>query len=95
MRQMRVSVASGIEAARLPRIIGGSRAREPVLAGDIVSTEDAPAAGFIGRPVAPTDLDGAVDQCLTSLLSRGPSAVRAQTALSKLGCEACRRADRA
>jgi enoyl-CoA hydratase/carnithine racemase len=83
MPEVRVGIPSVIEAALLPRIIGGGRARELVLTGDIINAEDAYAMGFIRPPVAPIDLDGAVDQCLTSVLSGGPSAIRAQKALCK------------
>ncbi len=81
MPEVRVGIPSVIEAALLPRIIGGGRARDLVLTGDIISAEDAHAMGFIRRPAAPSDLDSAVDRCLASVLSGGPSAVRAQKVL--------------
>ena len=81
MPEVRVGIPSVIEAALLPRIIGGGRARDLVLTGDIISSEDAHAMGFIRRPAAPSDLDSAVDRCLASVLSGGPSAVRAQKVL--------------
>lgn len=83
MPEVRVGIPSVIEAALLPRIIGGGRARDLVLTGDIISAQDAHAMGFIRRPEAPNDLDSAVDRCLASVLSGGPSAVRAQKALFK------------
>jgi len=81
MPEVRVGIPSVIEAALLPRIIGAGRARDLVLTGDIISAEDAHAMGFIRRPAAPSDLDSAVDRCLASVLSGGPSAVRAQKVL--------------
>ncbi|MDE0263453.1 MAG: enoyl-CoA hydratase [Bryobacterales bacterium] len=83
MPEVRVGIPSVIEAALLPRIIGAGRARDLVLTGDIISANDAYAMGFVRRPVALGDLDTAVEQCLESVLTAGPSAIRDQKALLK------------
>jgi len=83
MPEVRVGIPSVIEAALLPRIIGAGRARDLVLTGDIISADDAYAMGFVRRPVAPADLDAAVEQCLASVLAAGASAIRDQKALFK------------
>ena len=83
MPEVRVGIPSVIEAALLPRIIGAGRARDLVLTGDIISADDAYSMGFVRRPVALGDLDGAVEQCLASVLAAGASAIRDQKALFK------------
>ena len=83
MPEVRVGIPSVIEAALLPRIIGAGRARDLVLTGDIISADDAYAMGFIRPPVAPADLDTAVERCLASVLAAGASAIRDQKALFK------------
>ncbi len=83
MPEVRVGIPSVIEAALLPRIIGAGRARDLVLTGDIIGADDAYAMGFVRRPVAPADLDAAVEQCLASVLAAGASAIRDQKALFK------------
>ena len=83
MPEVRVGIPSVIEAALLPRIIGAGRARDLVLTGDIISADDAYSMGFVRRPVALGDLDGAVERCLASVLAAGASAIRDQKALFK------------
>ena len=81
MPEVRVGIPSVIEAALLPSIIGSGRARDLVLTGDIISADEAYAMGFVRRPIALGELDGAVDRCLSSVLAGGASAIRDQKVL--------------
>ncbi len=83
MPEVRVGIPSVIEAALLPRIVGAGRARDLVLTGDIINADDAYSMGFVRRPVALGDLDGAIEQCLASVLAAGASAIRDQKTLFK------------
>ena len=81
MPEVRVGIPSVIEAALLPRLLGWGRTRELVLTGDIIDADAAHAMGFVQRLVPATELDGAINGWLHSILSAGPMAIRNQKAL--------------
>ncbi len=81
MPEVKVGIPSVIEAALLARLVGDGRAREMVLLGEIFTAEDAARWGLLSRVVAPEELDAAIEQAVTSVLSSGREALRLQKAL--------------
>lgn len=81
MPEVRVGLPSVIEAALLPSIVGWGRARELVYTGESWDAAEAERAGLLERVVAASELDGAVNGWLTSILANGPRAIRAQKRL--------------
>ncbi len=81
MPEVRFGIPSGMEASALPRLIGWGKATELVLTGDHIDAEEALRIGFLNRLVTPSELDGAVEGWVASLLACGPRAVRIQKRL--------------
>lgn len=81
MPEVRVGIPSVIEAALLPGLVGWGRTRELLLTGDIVDAEAAHAMGFVQRLVPGPELDNAINDWLSSILSAGPRAIRNQKEL--------------
>jgi enoyl-CoA hydratase len=83
MPEVKVGLPSVVEAALIPRLIGGARARELVLLGEIVDAEIALRWGLVERVVAPERLAAEVEAVLSALLAAGPQALRRQKALMR------------
>lgn len=81
MPEVHMGLPSVIEAALLPGQIGWGRTREILLTGESFSAAEAHAMGFVGKVVAASDLDAAVDSWLDSICRAGPEAIRNQKAL--------------
>lgn len=81
MPEVRLGIPSVIEAALLPRLIGWGWTRRLLFLGEIISAQEALACGLVERVVEDGQLDQAVEEWLTMLLSAGPNAIRQQKAL--------------
>jgi enoyl-CoA hydratase/carnithine racemase len=67
---------------RLPRLIGGARARELILLGDPVSAREAERYGLVNRVVPPVDFAHALDETVARFLALPPISVRASKHLT-------------
>ena len=62
--------------ARLPRIVGESRARELILLGDVIDASEALAIGLANRVVEEAELEAAASELATRLAAQPPLALR-------------------
>ena len=62
---------------RLPRLIGLAKAKELILKGDLISSEEALEIGLVNQLVERDSLDGAVKELAEKLASRAPLAMAA------------------
>jgi enoyl-CoA hydratase/carnithine racemase len=83
MPETKVGIPSVVEAALIPRLIGGGRARELLMLGEIIDAPTALSWGLVERVVAPGRLDAEVDKVLAALFAAGPQAVRLQKSLMR------------
>jgi enoyl-CoA hydratase/carnithine racemase len=83
MPETKVGIPSVVEAALIPRLIGGGRARELLMLGEIIDAPTALSWGLLERVVAPDRLDAEVEKVLAGLFAAGPRAVRLQKALMR------------
>jgi enoyl-CoA hydratase/carnithine racemase len=83
MPETKVGIPSVVEAALIPRLIGGGRARELLMLGEIIDAPTALQWGLVERVVAPNMLDAEVETVLRALLAAGPQAVRLQKSLMR------------
>lgn len=82
MPEVAIGIPSVVEAALLPRLIGGGRARRLLLTGESIDAATAHAWGLIDI-LAPTGtLDDAVEQLVRAILAAGPRAIRLQKRLT-------------
>ena len=81
MPETKVGIPSVVEAALIPRLIGGGRARELLMLGEIIDAPTALNWGLVERVVAPNMLDAEVERVLRALFAAGPRAVRLQKTL--------------
>ena len=81
MPETKVGIPSVVEAALIPRLIGGGRARELLMLGEIIDAQTALQWGLIERVVPPNMLDAEVEKILRALFAAGPQAVRLQKTL--------------
>ena len=81
MPETKVGIPSVVEAALIPRLIGGGRARELLMLGEIIDAQTALNWGLVERVVAPNMLDAEVERVLRALFAAGPQAVRLQKTL--------------
>jgi enoyl-CoA hydratase/carnithine racemase len=81
MPETKVGIPSVVEAALIPRLIGGGRARELLMLGEIIDAQTALSWGLVERVVAPNMLDAEVERVLRGLFAAGPRAVRLQKTL--------------
>jgi enoyl-CoA hydratase/carnithine racemase len=83
MPETKVGIPSVVEAALIPRLIGGGRARELLMLGEIIDAPTALNWGLVERVVAPNMLDAEVETVLRALFAAGPQAVRLQKSLMR------------
>jgi enoyl-CoA hydratase/carnithine racemase len=83
MPETKVGIPSVVEAALIPRLIGGGRARELLMLGEIIDASTALQWGLVERVVAPNVLDAEVEKMLRALFAAGPQAVRLQKSLMR------------
>jgi len=81
MPEVKFGIPSGMEACLLPGLIGWGKTRELVLTGELIDANEAYRCGFLDRLAAPGELDAAVEQWVSAILSAGPRAVRIQKRL--------------
>jgi enoyl-CoA hydratase len=81
MPEVAVGIPSVVEAALLPKLIGGGRARQLLYTGEPIDAATALDWGLVDR-VAPADrLDEAVERLAYPILAAGPQAIRLQKTL--------------
>ena len=83
MPETKVGIPSVVEAALIPRLIGGGRARELLMLGEIIDAQTAFNWGLIERVVAPNVIDTEIEKILRALFAAGPRAVRLQKSLMR------------
>lgn len=83
MPEVLVGIPSVIEAALLPRLIGTGRARDLVMTGRIIDTEQASAWGLVESVPSSQRLDAVVEERLAMILNAGPNAMRSQKTLCR------------
>ena len=83
MPETKVGIPSVVEAALIPRLIGGGRARELLMLGEIIDAPTALNWGLVERVVAPNMLDAEIERILRALFAAGPQAVRLQKTLMR------------
>ena len=83
MPETKVGIPSVVEAALIPRLIGGGRARELLMLGEIIDAPTALQWGLVERVVAPNMLDAEIEKVLRALFAAGPQAVRLQKTLMR------------
>jgi enoyl-CoA hydratase/carnithine racemase len=83
MPETKVGIPSVVEAALIPRLIGGGRARELLMLGEIIDAATALSWGLVERVVAPDALDAEIEKVLAALLAAGARAVRLQKSLMR------------
>lgn len=81
MPEVQVGIPSVIEAALLPRLVGWGKARELVYTGRLVDAQEALQCGLVERVVPPDQLDAAVEDWVSAIVSAGPRAIRLQKSL--------------
>ena len=83
MPEVKVGIPSVVEAALIPRLIGGGHARELLMLGEVIDAETALRWGLVERVVTPDALDREVEKIIGALLAAGPLAVRRQKELMR------------
>ena len=83
MPEVKVGIPSVVEAALIPRLIGGGHARELLMLGEVIDAETALRWGLVERVVTPDALDAEVEKIVAALLAAGPLAVRRQKELMR------------
>jgi len=83
MPEVLVGIPSVIEAALLPRLIGAGRARDLVMTGRIIDTDQASAWGLVESVPSSERLDAVVEERVAMILSAGPKAIRSQKTLCR------------
>ena len=81
MPEVLFGLPSGMEACLLPQLIVWGKTRELVYTGRHIPAQEAAACGLIERLVSAADLDAAVEDWVSAILSAGPLAIRAQKEL--------------
>lgn len=83
MPEVRRGVASTVESAILPGIVGAARARRLLLFGETIDAQTAASWGLLDQVVegGVTSLDRAVEEWLQIVFQTGPRAVKAQKSL--------------
>lgn len=83
MPEVRVGIPSGMEAVLLPGLIGWGKSAELIYSGDIIDAQEAFRCGFLQKLTSASELDGAVEKLVSSILLGGPRAIRLQKALMR------------
>lgn len=81
MPEVKVGMASIIEAALLPSIIGWGKAREMLMTGANYPADEAKAMGFLETLAPAGELDRVVAEKIDQIYAAGPRAVREQKRL--------------
>jgi enoyl-CoA hydratase/carnithine racemase len=83
MPEVKVGIPSVVEAALLPRLIGGGHARELLMLGETIDADTALRWGLVERVVSPDAFDSEVEKIVSALLTAGPRAVRQKKRLMR------------
>ena len=81
MPEVQVGIPSVIEAVLLPRLIGWGKTNELLLTGKTIPAAEAEAIRFVERVAAVDDLDDALREWTSAILSAGPLAIWSQKSL--------------
>jgi len=81
MPEVLFGLPSGMEACLLPQLIGWGKTRELVFTGRHIDAAEARECHLVERLVPPEELDAAVEDWVSAILSAGPNAIRAQKEL--------------
>lgn len=81
MPEVRVGIPSVIEAAILPQILGTGLARDLVMTGRTMFSDEAHRVGFVQRLAKNGDLDRITDIAIQEILAGGRNAIRLQKEL--------------
>ncbi len=81
MPEVKLGIPSVVEAALLPSLVGWGRTREMLLLGERFSAAAARDWRLVERVVPASQLDAAVEECVSVLLTSEPRAVRLQKQL--------------
>ena len=81
MPEVRIGIPSVVEAALLPNLIGGGRARRLLLTGETIGAAEALAWGLVDAVAPAAALDAAVARFAEPILAAGPRAIRLQKRL--------------
>lgn len=81
MPEILVGIPSVVEAALLPLLIGGGRARRLLLTGETIGAAQALDWGLVDAVTAPDRLDAEVERFAAAILAGGPRAIRLQKRL--------------
>lgn len=72
---------------RLPRLIGVGRATELILSGDMISSDEGFRLGLVNKVCDPAELLNESEKTLSTILSRGPNAIKAAKMAIRQGLE--------
>jgi enoyl-CoA hydratase len=81
MPEVAIGIPSVVEAALLPRLIGGGRARRLLLTGETIDAATALDWGLVDAMTPAEALDDAVEELARPILAAGPRALRLQKSL--------------
>jgi len=73
---------------RLPRLIGVGRASELIFSGDMITAEEGYRLGIINKIFAPEELIAESEKLISTIISRGPLAIKAAKSAIRQGLEA-------
>ncbi|TGN10364.1 enoyl-CoA hydratase/isomerase family protein [Leptospira ilyithenensis] len=73
---------------RLPRLIGVGRASELIFSGDMITADEGYRLGIINKIIAPEDLIAESEKLISTILTRGPLAIKAAKSAIRQGLEA-------
>ena len=83
MPEVLFGLPSGMEACLLPQLIGWGKTRELVFTGRHIDAREAAECHLVERIVPAAELDAAVEDWVSAILSAGPNAIRAQKELMR------------
>src|SRR3954471_23385426 len=81
MPEILVGIPSVVEAALLPALIGGGRARRLLLTGETIGASEALDWGLVDAVAPPDRLDAEIERVAAPILAAGPRAIRLQKRL--------------
>ena len=83
MPEVQVGLPSVIEAALLPRLVGSGRARDLVLTGRVIGTDEALRWGLVDGVAPAGELEALVEIRMGQFLGAAPGAIKAQKLLCR------------
>ncbi|MDY6935602.1 MAG: enoyl-CoA hydratase/isomerase family protein [Spirochaetota bacterium] len=86
LTDVKIGIIPGLGGTtRLPLLIGLARAKEIIMTGDLISSQEAVNIGLVNQVVEGNDLDKAVQELTEKLISRAPLALAAAKDLLNTG----------